>query len=141
MKWISGISLLILAGCAATFTNHGYAPTDAELENVIVGVDTRASVAETVGRPSSIGILEGSGWYYVSSKVRNHTYKEPQVIDRQLVAITFNKRGVVENVERFTLDEGRVVPLTRRVTETGIKGISFIQQMLSNIGRFNMGDQ
>jgi len=135
------VALFGLIGCAATFTNHGYAPTDDELENIIVGVDTRNSVEETIGRPSSTGVLKEGGWFYISSRVRYFAYKEAEVIDRQLVAVSFNKRGTVTNIERFTLEDGRVVALTRRVTDTGIKGVSFIGQMLGNIGRVNLSDQ
>lgn len=143
--WVRlGLATVLLAGvvgCAATFTNHGFAPTDAELENVIVGVDTRASVEETIGRPSSTGVLTGSGWFYVSSKVKHFTYNKAEVIDRQLVAISFDKRDRVSNIERFTLEDGRVIALKRRVTSTGIKGISFIRQMLGNFGNVSLEDQ
>jgi outer membrane protein assembly factor BamE (lipoprotein component of BamABCDE complex) len=132
--------LVVLAGCAATFANHGYAPTDAELEDIVVGVDSRNSVEETIGRPSSTGMLREGGWYYVSSRVKNFAYRRPEVIDRQLVAISFDKRGIVSNVERFTLENGRVITLNRRITKTGIRGISFIRQMLGNIGRVNLED-
>jgi len=139
-----GISILLLTflvGCAATFSNHGYAPTDSELKSIVVGVDDRAAVEKTIGRPASTGMLKDSGWYYVSTKVRHFSYKEANIVDRQLVAISFNKRGIVENVERFTLADGRVVALSRRVTKTGIKGVSFIGQMLGNLGRVNLAEQ
>lgn len=138
------MAVALLAGvtaCAATFSNHGYAPTDTELEDILVGVDNRSSVEESIGRPSSAGVLETGGWYYVSSRVRHFAYREDEVIDRQLVAVSFDKRGIVSNVERFTLADGRVVALNRRVTDTGIKGVSFIRQMLGNIGNINIGDQ
>ncbi|MEM7295636.1 MAG: outer membrane protein assembly factor BamE, partial [Pseudomonadota bacterium] len=48
---IFGVCLLLasLSACAAEFRNHGYAPTDAELAEVLVGIDTRGSVEETLG--------------------------------------------------------------------------------------------
>ncbi len=145
MLWFRrSLAVTLLFGviaCAATFSNHGYAPTDDELENVIVGVDSHSSVEETIGRPSSTGLLRVGGWYYVSNRVRHFAYKQDEVIDRQLVAISFDKRGIVSNIERFTLEDGRVIALNRRVTSTGIKGISFIKQMLGNIGRINLADQ
>jgi len=127
-------------GCAATFSNHGYAPSETELEDIIVGVDSRASVEETIGRPSSTGLLRDGGWYYVSSRVRHFAYKQDEVIDRQLVAVSFSNKGTVTNIERFALEDGRVIALNRRVTSTGIKGVSLIRQMLGNIGRFNLDD-
>lgn len=132
-----GLFVLAIAGCAATFENHGYTPTDRELEEIIVGVDTRDSVAEAVGRPTSVGMLEGGGWYYTQSRWRHFAFKAPKIIDRQVVAISYTEAGVVENIERFTLEDGRVVPLSRRVTDSNVKGISFIRQLLGNFGNFN----
>jgi outer membrane protein assembly factor BamE (lipoprotein component of BamABCDE complex) len=136
---LAGLLLAALIGCAASFTNHGYAPSDAELAEITVGVTTRDGVEEAIGRPSSTGVIGDDGWYYVSSRVRSYTYREPEIIDRQLVAISFNKRGVVENVERYGMEDGRVVVLQRRVTTSNIRPQTFIQQMLSNIGRVNLG--
>ena len=127
----------VLTACAATYQNHGYAPTDAELSEVIVGVDTRETVADVIGRPTSGGVLNGSGYYYVHSRWKHFAYRAPEVIERQVVAVTFDDNGVVENIERFGLEEGRVVALSRRVTDSNIKGISFLRQLLGNLGNFD----
>jgi len=42
---------------------------------------------------------------------------------------------VVSNVELFTLEDGQVVVLSRRVTGTSIQNVSFIRQLLGNVGR------
>ena len=138
---IAAFGLLILAvgACAATFENHGYVPSDTDLEQIVVGVDTRDTVADAVGRPTSFGVLETGGWYYTQSRWRNFAFKAPKIIDRQLVAITYSDVGVVENVERFTLEDGRVIALSRRVTNSNVKGISLIRQLLGNFGNFTAG--
>lgn len=132
-----GLLVLGVGACSATFEDHGYVPTDTDLEAVIVGIDTRDSVAETIGRPTSFGVLESGGWYYTQSRWRHFAFKAPKVIDRQVVAITYTDAGIVENVERFTLEDGRVVPLSRRVTDSNVKGISFIAQLMGNFGNFS----
>lgn len=131
---------LALAACSATFEDHGYTPTDSDLEQIIVGVDTRDTVAEVVGRPSAGGILADSGYYYVESRWRNFAYRAPEEIERQVVAISFDEAGVVENVERFGAERGRAVVLSRRVTDSNIKGISFLRQLLGNLGQFDAGE-
>lgn len=132
--------VLVMAGCAPIIRNHGYAPTDVELAALTVGVDTRDTVAETVGRPSAQGLLNDEGWFYVQSRFQHYGPREPKEVDRQVVAISFDPNGTVTNIERFGLEQGRVVPLSRRVTDTNIKSFSFIRQLLSGIGRFNIGD-
>jgi len=134
-----GLVLLALGACSATYRNHGYVPTDGELEMILVGVDTRETVAGSVGRPTSTGVLADGGWYYTQSRWRHHLYKAPREVERQLVAISFDGDGVVENVERFALEDGQVVTLSRRVTESNIRGVTFIGQILNNIGNFDAG--
>ena len=134
--WI-GIVCLALSACAATYDNHGYAPSDEDLEQIIVGVDTRDSVIDLVGRPGAAGVLNDSGYYYVKSRRRNFAYRAPQEIDRQVVAISFDQAGVVTNIERFGIERGRVITLSRRVTDSNTQGVSFIRQLLGNLGNFN----
>lgn len=130
---------LALAACTAQFRNHGYAPTDAELEAVQVGVSTRESVSEAVGRPAAGGLLTDSAWYYVESRWRHAGARAPEEVERQVLAISFDASGRVSNVERFGLEDGRVVPLSRRVTETNIQGSGLIRQLLGNLGNFDPG--
>lgn len=131
--------LALVAACGPVYQNHGYIPSEDDLNRVEVGVDTRESVAAVVGRPSAAALLNDEGWYYVQSRWRTFGPAQPQEIDRQVVAITFDERGVVENVGRYTLEDGRVVALSRRVTDTNIKGVTLIGQLLTNLGVFNPG--
>ncbi len=134
---VLGLVLLALAGCTAIYRNHGYAPSEPDLQQVVVGETTREQVAELIGRPSSSGVLSNSGWFYVQSRWRHYAYKAPEEVERQVIAISFAESGIVENVERFGLQDGKVVALARRVTESNIKGISLIRQLLSNFGRIS----
>ncbi len=128
-------ALVLLAACAAQYTRHGFVPSEDELKQIEVGVDTRASVEEKIGRPTSTGVLKDGAWYYIAYTIRTYAYRKPEVSDRLLVAISFDRNGRVSNIERFTLADGRAVVLSRRVTDTGIKGVSLITQLLRNVGR------
>lgn len=132
------VAVVALAACAATFSYHGYVPTDEELAAIKVGRDSRDSVEEKIGRPTMAGMMRDDAWYYLAYTVRRYAYQAPQTVDRQLVAVSFRKDGRVANIERFTLEDGRVIALSRRVTETGIKGVGFIRQALGNLGRVDL---
>ncbi|WP_420804617.1 outer membrane protein assembly factor BamE [Thioclava pacifica] len=131
--------VMLASACSPLYRNHGYVPIDEDLAQIQVGKSTRDDVATAIGRPSSTGVLEGSGWYYVGSRWKTVTWHAPKEISREVVAISFNDKGVVTNVERFGLEQGQVVTLSRRVTESNVKGISFIRQLLGSIGRVNAG--
>ncbi|MEM9524238.1 MAG: outer membrane protein assembly factor BamE [Pseudomonadota bacterium] len=135
-----GAICLTLASCSSIYRNHGYVPAEDQLENIVVGVDTQASVEEIVGRPSSSGVLRDQTWYYVGSRWEHYAYRAPKEVDRQIVAISFDQAGTVSNIERFTLEDGRVIALSRRVTDSNVKGVPFLRQLLGSIGRFNPAD-
>ncbi len=134
------VAALSLSGCAEIIRNHGYAPTEAQLLEIIPGVDTRGSVEEVVGKPATSGVLQDGAWYYVGSKVRHYGLRKPEEINRELVAITFNEDETVSNIERFGLEDGRVVTLSRRITDTTVRDTTFIRQVIRNFGRINLDE-
>jgi outer membrane protein assembly factor BamE (lipoprotein component of BamABCDE complex) len=138
-----GTGLLVaaaLSACTPVIRNHGYVPTQDELALVEIGVDTRETVGQKIGRPSTSGVLGDDGWYYVQSQYRLVGPCEPKEIDRQVLVVTFNEAGTVENIAKFGLEDGKVVEISRRVTETNIKGISIIQQLLGSFGQIRAAD-
>ena len=131
---LSGLALAWLPACQPIYENHGYTPDDKELDKIIVGKDSRDTVAVILGPPSVDGLLSDKGWYYVQSRWKSRGLIAPKEIDRQVVAISFDDKGVVTNVERFGLERGTIVPLSRRVTTEPVKGQSILTQLFANIG-------
>ena len=135
-----GLAMLSLAACTAQYRSHGWVPLEADLQQIVPGVDTKASVEDLIGVPTTSGVLNESGFYYIESDVRHFAWQRPEVIDRQILAITFDEAGVVDNIVSYGLEDGRVVPLTRRVTETSDGDIGFIRKLFGNIGGLNAGE-
>lgn len=133
-------ALMMLAACSATIRNHGYIPPEEDLNAVIVGVDTRESLEASIGKPSTSGVLRESSWFYIGSQVRHFGARKPEEISRQVVAVRFDEAGTVSNVERFGLERGEVVVLSRRVTETTVRDVTFIRQLIRNFGNFDFGE-
>jgi outer membrane protein assembly factor BamE (lipoprotein component of BamABCDE complex) len=131
---------IALAGCTARYRTHGYVPSEDELQQIVPGVDTRATVEDLIGVPSTSGTLNESGFYYIESDLRHFAWKAPEVVDREVLAITFDSDGVVENIERYGLEDGQVVPLARRITRSGDGDIGFIRKLFGNIGGLNAAD-
>jgi outer membrane protein assembly factor BamE (lipoprotein component of BamABCDE complex) len=138
-SWLRALAALVLlaaaAACTPVIRDHGFAPTDAELAALQIGTDTRDTVREKVGRPSAEGLLADSGWFYVQSRWEQRGPRAPVEVERQVVVISFDAGGAVSNVERFGLEDGQVVALSRRVTQTNVQGVTLIDQLLGNFGR------
>ncbi len=135
-----GALILAVSACNPIVRYHGYAPTDQELKTVEVGKDTRETVEQKIGHPSAEGLLNDDAWFFVQSRFQQKGLKPMTEIDRQVVVISFSDAGTVSNIERFGLQDGNVVVLSRRVTESNIKGVSFLNQLMRNMGRMTTGD-
>lgn len=128
-----------LAACSATYNNHGYVPVAEDLETVSIG-DSREQVAEQIGTPGSAGVMRDEAWFYTAYRVRNYAYRAPEITERDIIAVSFDGGGRVANIERFGLDDGQIVPLSRRVTSSSIREVTFLRQVLSNFGRIDVAD-
>jgi outer membrane protein assembly factor BamE (lipoprotein component of BamABCDE complex) len=112
-----------------TITHNGSPVTEGDVRLMMSGKGEGA-----------MGTLNESGFYYIESDVRHFAWQRPEVVDREVLAITFDADGVVENIERYGLEDGQVVPLTRRITRSGDGDISFIRKLFGNIGGINAAD-
>ena len=108
-----------------------------QLEQVVVGSDTKESVAQKIGVPTVSGVLSDDSYYYVKMRKRALGFLAAKEIEREVVTVSFNVAGLVSNVERFGLERGQVVPLSRRVTTSSVADNTFLRQLLGNIGRFS----
>ncbi|MBZ8119265.1 outer membrane protein assembly factor BamE [Roseovarius sp. LXJ103] len=133
-------ALCFMTACSATFNNHGYVPLDEDLQQLVVGVDSRATVDDLIGPPSASGVLSGGDYYYVRSRIRNYGIRRPEVIERQVLAISFDGSDTIANIERFDLSDGKIVALSRRATNSSVEGQGFLRQILGNIGNINPAD-
>jgi len=136
---VLGAVLAGFAACTPLERTHGYVPSEEDLQQIVPGVDTRATVEDLVGVPSTSGALNESGYYYIQSDMSTFAWQAQKVVDRTVVAITFDQDGVVENIETYGLQDGQVVPLARRITRSGDGDISFIRKLFGNIGGLNAG--
>ena len=125
---------LALTACAPIVRNHGYAPTDSQLAEIAPGADSAATVAAKIGRPSTGGVVRNDAWYYVASRTETQGWNAPRVADRRVVAIRFAEDGTVASVDRFGLEDGRVVNLVTRTTPTFGRELTVLQQIFGNLG-------
>ncbi len=136
LRW-SGLAAILCGflatACAPTVQVHGYVPSAADVARIKPGFDDTGTVEQILGRPSSNGVLRDSAWYYVQSTIENYTYHAPRVIDRTVLAVNFDQRGVVRDIQRYGLADGRVINLSSRTTETGGRQLGVLEQLFGNI--------
>ena len=120
-----------LLSCTTNIKNHGYTPSKSDLETLVIGKDTKQSVAKKIGLPATAG-LEGS-YYYVRSTFNAPGFKSAQLVDRTVVVLSFDQRSKLKNIETFNVDNGNFVRLDYRVTESGLDNKNILNQIIGSI--------
>ncbi len=129
--------MVTLAACGGQYRNHGYMPLAEDVDALIVGVDTRDSIIEVMGVPTTGGVLTEEAMYYVRSRVHHKGYVKPNEIQRDVLVLSFDKNQILRNVERFGIEKGKLIRLEHRVTEAPGGDRSILQQIIGSIGGFN----
>ncbi len=129
------VGAMAVSACNPTLRSHGFRYPDGEIPTITPGEDTRSSVLSTLGNPSTRGMFDDDTWYYISSTREYLAYLRPDTRDRRVMAIRFGEDGSVLAVDEYGLEDGRVVALVERETPTRGRELSFIEQLLGNVGR------
>ena len=111
--------------------HQGYVVDQETLALVPVG-SSREQVLLSLGTPSTTATFDGEVFYYISQRrTRAVAFQKLKVVDQSVLAIYFDKDGVVSRRANYALQDGKVFDTIGRVTPTGGKELTFLQQMLS----------
>jgi outer membrane protein assembly factor BamE (lipoprotein component of BamABCDE complex) len=130
---VAGVAL---AACAPTRQVSGYQAIDHLPKDVKVGMDTKSTVLDQLGSPSAQSTFDPNTWYYITQLTDGIGYHKPRVTRRMIVAITFDKESEkVTKVDQFSLKDGKVMAYNDRETPTRGRELSWVEQLLGNVGR------
>jgi outer membrane protein assembly factor BamE (lipoprotein component of BamABCDE complex) len=128
---------LSLAGCASDIAQRGNLPTKDKLAELHPGSTTRDQVVKILGSPSSTAVFDERAWYYISARVKQVAFFQPDVLDQEVYVVRFDGNGVVKGIDHKNLKDGHdIVPVARETPAPG-RQLSFFEQLVGNIGRFN----
>jgi len=133
-------ALILATACEPIRRTHGYAPRPGQLAEIKVGTDGKADVAGKIGRPTTVGAFDTNEWYYISRSTESRAFLQPRVTSQEVIVVAFTDDGIAESVDQYGLEDGRVVNLVTNTTPTRGKRLTFLQQLLGNVGRFT-GEQ
>ena len=111
---------------------------DRSVDNIEKGVTNKA-VRETFGSPSSESVLNNGAYYYIYSRFVTESYRAPEEVDRKVLAIYFDENKTVRDLAVYGLEDGIIVPIVARTTQTQGSELTALQQIFGNVGRFGDG--
>jgi outer membrane protein assembly factor BamE (lipoprotein component of BamABCDE complex) len=133
------VAALGLMGCVATVDLRGNLPEPEKLALIRPGATTREEVVKILGTPSSTGIFDDKNWYYISRKTKQVAFLDADVLDQQVFIVNFDNKGVVRGIDHKELKDGREIEPAPGATPAPGRELTFVEQVLGNIGRFNKG--
>jgi outer membrane protein assembly factor BamE (lipoprotein component of BamABCDE complex) len=137
---LAALAVLALAsGCASIRDHRGYLADPTLIASIQPGVDNRASVERTLGRPSFTSQFGETAWYYVATDTAQTPFARPRTTDQTVLRITFDPAGNVTAVERTGAE--RVVRLSPESDKTPTLGRDrgFLEDLFGNIGAVGAG--
>lgn len=132
-----GIAVALLSACSPNLNNHGNIPDAEIVKSIRVGKSNRDQVSAMLGTPSAVATFDKEAWYYVGSRTSQIAFWEPDLLERKVLVVRFDKQGVVQQVERLDKQDGRDVQIVDRKTPTRGKELTILEQLLGNVGKFS----
>lgn len=137
---VAGLAVAgIVAACSPIERYHGFVPPETEVAALEIGVTSKDEVVSLFGVPIADRALQNNTIYYAASKFEQFGPFAPNEVERQVLAVAFDANDRLRNVSRYTLEDGRVIALDRRVTDDGIEDVSFLTQLFGAFGRIDAG--
>lgn len=130
------VILSVLAGCSATEKTRGNFLFEEDIRMIQPALSSKNDVMRVLGTPTARAVFDQNTWYYVGLKTEKESFFDEKVVERQVYKLTFNDLDMVETIEAVD-NEAVDVPLASRVTPTSGNEVTFLQQILGNIGKFN----
>lgn len=132
----------LLVGCGWITERIGPDPVERgnrvdpeRLSQITPGVQTRADVQTLLGSPTASGTFDEDNWYYISARTRTAPGRFLDVDDRRVIAISFNRQGVVTEIRELTQADGRDVRMVSRETPVPGNDRTLLQALFGNVGR------
>ncbi|MBT2186296.1 outer membrane protein assembly factor BamE [Sphingobium nicotianae] len=127
--------LLLAGGCTRIRAHQGFLVDQLIVNSVLPGVDNKASVEGSLGRPTFVSQFGPERWYYVARDTRALAFASPRPTDQLLVTIQFDAKGNVASIDRnATLDQvANINPVGDKTPTLGRKR-SLLDEVFGNIG-------
>ena len=121
----------LVLGCTPVINQRGYLPDPLGEASIKVGTDTKTSIQQRLGDPSTQATFGGDSWYYVSSVEKQIAFFDPKTETRAVMVVHFDKDGRVADIRHYTLKDGNVVAFETRETPAKGRELTFLQQLFN----------
>ena len=126
---------LALMGCgrfSETF-QRGYVLQEGALEQIPIGA-SQEQVLIVLGTPSTVAMINGEVFYYISQKAeRAAAFLHQEVVDQRVVAVYFDQSRTVRRLANYGLKDGKIFDFVSQTTPTGGQDLNYLRGIFKNL--------
>jgi outer membrane protein assembly factor BamE (lipoprotein component of BamABCDE complex) len=130
-------ALLLASACSPIVSVRGHNEAVQDFSQIIVGQSRPEDVQALLGSPSSRSNFGDETWYYISTTEEARGMFAPKITAQHVTSVRFDTNQLVAELSQYEMKDGKPVALVRRETPTEGHELTFIEQMLGNVGRIN----
>lgn len=131
-----------VSACDPFIDNRGFNHETLDMQKISVGVDTKDSVREKFGSPSSESTFpthagsKGTEWFYITKRTSTNAFFQPKTLLQQTVIVSFNEQNIVTNIKKT--DGEHIVEMNKNKTESTGYESSAARDIFGNFGRYSV---
>ncbi len=131
----------IITGCSPFIENRGFNNETLDISLVQVGTDTKDTIMEKFGSPSSTSLypsqpgLKDSKWFFITKQTSTSAFFKPDTQSQQTVVVSFDEKDIVTEVQKI---EGEtVVAINNTKTENTGYETNVMRDIFGNFGKYS----
>ena len=139
--WLFGVMIAsVLGACTEQLDHRGYIAKPGVFASLHEGM-SKLEVEGNLGSPSTTASInfQGDSYYYISSVTSHRAVLNAVEIDRQVIAVRFDRQDRVTSVAQYGLVDGHVIDLNTRKTPIVGSEFSLLAELLKGPGTGSTG--
>jgi outer membrane protein assembly factor BamE (lipoprotein component of BamABCDE complex) len=130
-------TLLICCSCNITrIDKRGYMFDSSGYETLQEGVTTKQRVLTMMGSPTIISDLSDEElWIYYHEDVKELLFFKPKVINRTIIALTFDDQQTVKQLKSYDLSAEENLAFSKDFTKIQNRDEGFFKKIFGNVGQ------
>lgn len=123
--------------CAPLIGTHGNLVDLQTVKKIQPDLQSKTDVVTLLGEPSTTSTFDPNIWFYIGQRTETIAFFKPEITEQRVLALSFDPQNKVEAVVLRGLSDYRDIEPVSKSTPSAGKKLTFLEQLVGNVGRFN----
>jgi len=137
---MTALVMISVQGCISRIDERGKLLDPDDIKKIEPSRHTQADVQRILGSPTLVDKFDPDTWFYIYRLTSTKAFFTPQEKNLKIVAVNFDKSGIVREIKQFGETGTHPVGMVSRETPTRGRNIGYLEQIFGNFGRIHKGN-